>query len=563
MGTATAAAAAMVLASGSGSAPAGAQGGQAGTGGQNPGSPTTPAAPGTVAPNAGQQNNAGLAPATGTGRTSGQSGPTAGTGGSGSLPLTGNDSPRFDLARTVQSAIDSSSGILNARRQVEIDERIVDEAEARNRPSVSAFGSATRFDAPTNIAIGGGPPVTVLQDHTEQLTLSLDQRLDFLGQVRAARSEARLQQAADRALLELETQRRTLLAKTVYFDLLRARHQVQVAESSLRSAQTQERTARRLYENQVGQKIDLLRARTSVAQAQQDLLAARNRLEVARASFNDLVGRPLEAPVEAADVAGVSVGTDIVPSGAAVGDAPQTALPTFTPFTVAPREIAAINVNESIRTAQAQRPEVLRNAALARASAIGIRIAREGQEPTFALSASGNYYPTPSFQTPRQRTAALTATIRIPLYDGGVTRDRVAEARLRSQIARTTEESSRSDVALGVRQAYLNLATAARQIDAANAALEQAIAARQLAQVRYEGQVGLFLEVTDAQDALTRAENSQVDAVYQFLTRRAEFENAAGIPALLQTNSLTVPAAIPAAPTITIPAPPAVPPSSP
>ncbi|MES2462366.1 MAG: TolC family protein [Armatimonadota bacterium] len=526
------------------------QGGQTGTGGQNPGSPTTPAAPGQVSPNAGQRRNDNQ----GAGRPSSPSrrddaeSSAAPVGGNQSLPLADQDpSPNFDLARTVRAALGSSSSILNARRQVEIDERRVDEAEARNRPSLNAFGSATRFDAPTNISIGEGPPVTVLQDHTEQLTLSLDQQIDLLGQVRAARSQARLQQAADRAVLDLQTQERALQAKMVYFNLLRALHQVQVTEANLRSAQTQEQTARRLYEGQVGQKIDLLRASTNVAQAQQDLTAAQNRRDIARASFNDLVGRPLDAEVQAQDVPGVSVGVDIQPTGAAVGNAPQATLPAFAPFSVPTSEIGSIDVNESVRIAQGRRPEVLQSAALARAADVGIRIAREGQEPTFSLSASGNYFPTTSFQTPRQRTGALTATIRLPLYDGGLTRDRVAEARLRSEIAKTSEEASRSDVALEVRQSYLNLTTAARQIDAANAALEQAIAARQLAQVRYEGQVGLFLEVTDAQAALTRAENSQVDAVYNYLTARAQYENVLGIPALQQTNTITVsnPPAVP------------------
>ena len=90
--------------------------------------------------------------------------------------------------------------------------------------------------------------------------------------------------------------------------------------------------------------------------------------------------------------------------------------------------------------------------------------------------------------------------------------------------------STRSDVALDVQQSYLNLVTAAQQIGAANAALQSAIAARQLAQLRYEGQVGLYLEVTDAQAALVQAENNQVNAVYNYLVARAQFQNAIGAP---------------------------------
>jgi len=113
-----------------------------------------------------------------------------------------------------------------------------------------------------------------------------------------------------------------------------------------------------------------------------------------------------------------------------------------------------------------------------------------------------------------------------------VLRDRIQEARLRTENAQTTAGSVKSGITLDVRQAYLNLQTASRQIEAANAVLQQAIAARQLAEIRYQGQVGLFLEVTDAQSALVQAESSQVNAVYDYLVARANFDNALGTPQL-------------------------------
>jgi outer membrane protein len=196
----------------------------------------------------------------------------------------------------------------------------------------------------------------------------------------------------------------------------------------------------------------------------------------------------------------------------------------------------SINPDNAIETAVSRRPDILQNQVLVRVEETGIKLARAGLEPGFTLSAAGNYFPTTSFQTPRQRTAGITASITIPLYDGGATRERVTEARTRVENAQANLESSKTDAALLVRQSYLNLLTAARQINAANAALSQAVAARQLAQVRYQGQVGLFLEVTDAQNALVRAQNSQVDAVYDYLIARARFENATGEP--VQTGTV-------------------------
>ncbi len=470
-------------------------------------------------------NGVGAAGSTGTAAANG----TAGTAGaSGSIPSAGlaAAAPPFSLSQTIQAAILSSADIQTANRNVEIDRKRSDEAQAAGRPHLDANGTFERFDQATKISIGGGPPIQIVPTHQEILQLNVSDRLDLTGQIRAASSQARLQSLADQFVLGEFRNARILRAQTIYFNTLRAEHQVQVAEAALRNAEQQRSDAEKLYVGQVGAKIDLLRAQTQVANAQQNLTAAQNNLAIAASSYNDLTGRPLDAPVAVLDVPGVTVGEDIG-SSLTVG-APSAVAPA--PYTVAPGEISAISVTQALQTANRSRPEILAAQVNVRVAQTGIKLARAGQEPSLSLSAAGNYYPTPSFQFPRQRTGQITATVSIPLYDGGATRDRIDEARLLTENAQTSLASTQSDIALDVRQAYLNLATAARQIDAANAALQSAVAARQLAQLRYEGQVGLYLEVTDAQSALVQAENAQVDAVYNYLVARAQFENAVGTP---------------------------------
>lgn len=451
-------------------------------------------------------------------------------GGSIAPPGSENDrAPRtFTLEETIAAALRTSAAIQVARRNVEIDRQRTDEVASQGRLNVTGSASATRYDQATQIQFNPqSPPITTLPVHQEALSLSVNQPLDFSGQIRAATNQARLQSLADEFSVRQQENERALIARRVYFNRLRADHQVSVAQAALRSAQAQLAIAQRLFDAGVGQKIDTYRARTLVAQNEQALARAENARNLARSDFNNLVGRPLDAPSSVVDVPGVTVGEDVRAPAPIVG-APAPSV--FTPFRVAPGELAVLDLDRSAAAALTQRPELLAFEIDVRAAETGIRVARGGSDPTFALRASGNYYPTPSFQFPRQRVAALTAQVNLPLFDGGLTRDRVAEARLRAENARTTLASARADVFLLVRQAFDNLRTAARQIDAASVALEQAVAARQLAQVRYEGQVGLFLEVTDAQAALVRAENDQVNAVYDYLIARAEFENAVGGP---------------------------------
>jgi outer membrane protein len=444
----------------------------------------------------------------------------AGIPGSPVHGASGAGTKHFDLAGTVSAALAASVDLANAERTAEIDRKRSDEASAQGRPNIGAQGSATRFDAATKIAFGAGPPVTLIGDHTETLALNLSEKLDLTGQIHAASSQAKLQSLAD----EIRNQR-ILRAQSTYYNVLRAEHQVAVAQESLSTAQVQQKNAVNLNQQQVGQKIDVLRANTQVATAQQDVLRAENNLHIAAESFDDLVGLPIDTPVAVDDVAGVTVGAPIA-NTSQVG-APETNMPLFS---VPPSAVSGFDLATGIQTADANRPEVLGAQVVVREAQTGIKIAHAGLEPVLSLNATGDYYPTTSFQNPRKRTAALTATLSVPLWDGGATRDRVAEARLQRDDAEASLQARKNDVALDVGQAYLNLTTAANQIDAANSELQQAIAARQLAEIRYEGQVGLYLEVTDAQAALVAAENNQVNAVYDYLVARAQYQNALGLP---------------------------------
>ena len=448
----------------------------------------------------------------------------------GSLPRPGalGGLQTFDLAQTVRAGLQTSADVQTATRNVEIDKKRSDEAAAAGRPNVEASGTAIRYDQVTKIALGGSPPIQVTPTHQEILSLNISNRFDITGQIRAASDQARLQSLADQFILGQIQNSRILRAQTIYFNTLRAQHQVDVAQAALNNAERQLQDATNLNAAGVGQKIDVLRAQTQVATAQQNLETAQNNYGIAISSFNDLVGRPLDAPARLVDPPGVIIQQPVT-------DFSQVGAPDVKaqlPLPNAIQDVGAIDIAKSLQAANTQRPEILQAQVNVRVAETGVKLSRAGLEPTFSLSAAGNYYPTPSFQFPRQRTAQLTATLTIPLYDGGATRDRVQESRLRTDNAQTSLSSTRSDVALDVRQAYLNLATAAQQIGAANAALQSAIGARQLAELRYRGQVGLYLEVTDAQAALVQAENNQVDAIYNYLVARAQFQNVIGAPQL-------------------------------
>jgi outer membrane protein TolC len=181
-----------------------------------------------------------------------------------------------------------------------------------------------------------------------------------------------------------------------------------------------------------------------------------------------------------------------------------------------------------------QRPEILEADATIAANKKGIALARRSQLPTLGVNVSGLYNPNASGFAPRTTTAQAVISLSLPIFDGGVTRARVQEARADVATAETNRRQAVDLVALEVRTAYLLLVQSRDRVAVANQALAQAQEAFRLARVRYNAgisaQAGIspLLEVSDAQAALTQAENNRVNALYDYNNSRARLDKAAG-----------------------------------
>jgi outer membrane protein TolC len=292
-----------------------------------------------------------------------------------------------------------------------------------------------------------------------------------------------------------------LSAETIFLSVLRAKEGVKVAQASLDAYRVQLRTATELWKGGVGLRIDVDRATSQVASAERDLVQRQNDLNMARAALNDQIGEPLDAEPELTDV----------PAPAGILGTPRSS------------ERA-----ELLSQAARQRSEA-RSAELGvKAAEKGIKLARSSTDPTVSLALAGNYYPTTSFSYPRPSTGTLSLNVSIPIYDGGLARARVDDARAALETAKAQANAVRRAISLQAQDAFLDVDTAQKSLAAAEEALKAAVAARELARQRYEGQVGLYLEVTDAQAALTAAQTGRVNALYDLFIAKARLQRALG-----------------------------------
>jgi outer membrane protein len=372
---------------------------------------------------------------------------------------------------------------------------------SRRNPHLDFDASVTRYDDRTTVNLPGmNAPFEVAPNNSEALTIALTEDFDISGGIGQAVSQARLEARAAQFEVVAISADQALNTTTAYYAVLRAEQNLRVAVASLDAYREQQGTTTRLYKGGVGQRIDVYRADSQVADAESEVVRRQNDLNSTRSAMNDLLGQPLDAPIAL-----------VAPAEA-------------------PTAYDTSRRTDLIAQALNRRPEALEASVEVLAAKKGIRVARTTSDPAMLLNLSGNRYPTTSFELPRQNVAALTLTLSIPIYDGGLARAKVDEAKDELTTAQAREDRIRRDIALQVQNAALDAETAQKREAAADVELQAALAARKLAQQRFESQVGLYIEVTDAQSALTAAQAAQVQATYDLLTAQAQLAHAVNDP---------------------------------
>jgi outer membrane protein TolC len=419
------------------------------------------------------------------------------------LAVAGREPRTLTLPEAIRLATAHSTSVQVATSAYKAAKARVGEQNSQELPHLSLSGGATRYDDKTTVNLPGAGSFQVLPDHQEQLGVVLAQVLDVSGQISAEIAQARLEELAAQYETQSAVQDEALETTIAYYNVLRAKQSLRVANAALADYREQLKTTTRLHDGGVGQKIDVFRAESQEKDAEREVTTRANELDAALSTLNDLIGSPLDQPE------------------ALVDDAPQT---------IEAGSLEATDRSKLIAVALDKRSESLAAKLQVSAAKKGIRIAAASMGPSLSLALSEFHYPSTSFEQPRENVGALTLSVSIPLFDGGLARSQISEARSNVALAKTREEQTHRQIALQVQNAALDAATARKRLESATVALKAAEQARSLAQQRYENQVALYLEVTDAESALTSSQASVVDATYDLLMAQARLRRAISQP---------------------------------
>jgi outer membrane protein TolC len=291
--------------------------------------------------------------------------------------------------------------------------------------------------------------------------------------------------------------REDIVLQTVsqYLGALRAAAQVKAAQTRIDLAQALYDQAADLQKNGAGTGIDTLRANVELQNEKQVLIASQTQYDVALYGLARLLSLDPHQSLQLSD----AMSFFETPEFAAEG---------------------------SIDRAYQVRPEMQQMEARLRAAAATRRATIDERLPLIEGSASWAYQGI-SINTGIPVYEYQVGAV-VPLFTGGRIRAETVRADLEIRKIERQRDDLRNQIALEVKTALAQLDSARHQVEVANLGIQLAQEEVTQARDRFAAGVANNIEVVQAQDALSRASDNQIAALYQFNQARADLARALG-----------------------------------
>lgn len=371
----------------------------------------------------------------------------------------------LSLGQARELAVASSPTLAKLAARRDELKAMVDEILAGGNPRLELQGRYTFLTPELGFATPGGTLPIVVNSNL-QASLVLEQTIATFGRLHWSKQAAELQLASLEEEVARQRQRIEFEVSLAYSGLQTARLQIGVAEASL---QAREKFLSDLtLREQAGSsaRFEVLVAEVARAQDRQSLDLTLQQAGLAQSRLQILLGLSSEQLIETEPLP-VDLDSALPGPGAAV-------------------ELALTRRGE------------LRAMDLAIASANAkIELEDSQDNPMLGFQTRYDQRTSTAFQTPNQW--AVGVELRIPLYDGGLTGARVAQAKaVQSQLTEGRREIERQ-VRLEVEEALLQCHTAQQNVMVGRTNLASAHEAVRLGELRFKLGVGTHQEVLDVQ----------------------------------------------------------------
>ncbi|NLC55212.1 MAG: TolC family protein [Armatimonadetes bacterium] len=386
-----------------------------------------------------------------------------------SVPLWGAEAPPLTLEAALRTALEAHPELAAAAHDVAAAQAAVRGAGALPSPEV----------------------VVAPLGRVEDAQLSVTQPLALNGEraagVRAARARLEASEWERRALRNEVVFR----VRVAFYEVLAAQEERDAVAETVGILEQIHQAAQQSFALGNAPQTHVVRTRLEWTRAQQELQRAEGEVAARRAALNTAMGRPAETPVR-----------------------PQGELPR------PEGEPDAARLRE---TALQQRPDLAAAEADVRAREALVGLARAERRPDLLLSAER--------ESLTEGGGSLGVGITLPFLDWGRRRAAVREATAAVDASRARLAQRRNTVALEVEQALVRLRTAASTLRSfEESLLADAGQLAEMTRTGYQEGALSYLEVLDAQRALTETRRGAIQARAAYASARAALDWAVAAP---------------------------------
>src|SRR6266436_1523380 len=286
-----------------------------------------------------------------------------------------------------------------------------------------------------------------------------------------------------------------LLVVSQYIGTLRAVANVQASQSRVDLAQALYDQAADLQKEGVGTGIDTLRANVELQNEKQRLIEAETDRETSLFALSRLLNLDPRQAIELAD-------------SLSFFETPQP------------------EVDPSIELALADRQEWKALESQIKAAENQKKASSESRLPSVRFDGDFEYVGTSGNTT--LPTYTYEASVNLPLFTGGRIHAEMVRAELEIRKLEQQQADLRNQIALDVKTALLNLSSARNEVQVANLGVVLSKEEVDQARDRFKAGVANNIEVIQAQDALSRANDNQIAALYRFNQARADLARSIG-----------------------------------
>lgn len=398
------------------------------------------------------------------------------------------------LAEAQRLAIEHSHKLKRQESKVRQAGYRVDEVYAGASPQLS-FRAGSSYLTPTVSFATPQGSLPITESGNYNVGLHLDQAIYTFGRLKWGAMAAELAEEASQVEVEKQRQDVVEMVTQAYLDLVFSQRAVDVAELQVQTRGSHLEQAKLRLKAGTIPPFEVLSFETALAQAQQRLILSNKQRELAKTQLLLMIGRRPRQELEVTPL------EDLDEFDQSVDLAVERALD---------RRPGLIALRKAVEAADAK-----------------VNYEKSQNNPTLGFRTSYVRQNSTAFQPNQMWVAGVQ--LNIPLYDGGTSKAKAAQAAEEVVQLQETLADAERDITMQVEKLHLDLVSSLEQLKVAQTALVQANEHLRLAALRYKVGVSTNLELLQAETSQAEARLAVHQSNYNVLKSYYAWRRATGL----------------------------------